>query len=56
MRDIGMLESALNRPFLKEACGAPDLCELAAANRYGIVKNHPFIDGNKRYWAAVKLQ
>ncbi len=47
VRDFGMLESALNRPLQKEAYGDPDLCELAAAYLYGIVKNHPFIDGNK---------
>lgn len=48
VRDIGMLESALARPQQKNAYGDPDLCELAAAYLFGIVKNHPFIDGNKR--------
>lgn len=43
-----MLESALARPLQKEAYGAPDLAELAAAYLFGIVKNHPFVDGNKR--------
>ena len=56
VRDVGMLESALNRPLQKEAYGDPDLCELAAAYLYGIVKNHPFIDGNKRTgFAAADL-
>lgn len=47
-RDTGMLESALARPQQKNAYGDPDLCELGAAYLFGIVKNHPFIDGNKR--------
>lgn len=48
IRDIGMLESALARPLQKEAYGEPDIFDLAAAYLYGIVKNHPFVDGNKR--------
>ncbi|MGN6548615.1 MAG: type II toxin-antitoxin system death-on-curing family toxin [Pararhizobium sp.] len=48
VRDLGMLESALARPQQKNAYGNPDLCELGAAYLFGIVKNHPFIDGNKR--------
>ncbi|MEQ1950766.1 type II toxin-antitoxin system death-on-curing family toxin [Mesorhizobium sp. CN2-181] len=48
VRDEGMLDSALNRPLLKQAYGDPDLCELAAAYLFGIAKNHPFVDGNKR--------
>ena len=48
VRDEGMLESALNRPLQKAAYGDPDLCELAAAYLFGIAKNHPFVDGNKR--------
>lgn len=48
VRDEGMLDSALNRPLQKHAYGDPDLCELAAAYLFGIAKNHPFIDGNKR--------
>lgn len=48
IRDEGMLESALARPLQKQAYGEPDLCELAAAYLFGIVKNHPFVDGNKR--------
>ncbi|QPC87165.1 type II toxin-antitoxin system death-on-curing family toxin [Mesorhizobium sp. NBSH29] len=48
VRDMGMLESALARPLQKEAYGAPDLAELAAAYLFGIAKNHPFVDGNKR--------
>ncbi|MBX3597019.1 MAG: type II toxin-antitoxin system death-on-curing family toxin [Rhizobiaceae bacterium] len=48
VRDVGMLESALNRPLQKATYGEPDLCELAAAYIYGIARNHPFVDGNKR--------
>lgn len=56
IRDDGMLESALARPLQKEADGEPDLCDLAAAYLFGIVKNHPFVDGNKRTgFAAADL-
>lgn len=48
VRDEGMLHSALARPLQKAACGQPDLSELAAARLFGLVKNHPFVDGNKR--------
>ena len=48
VRDIGMLESALGRPQNKFAYGETDLASLAAAYAFGIAKNHPFIDGNKR--------
>ena len=48
IRDEGLLESALARPRMRFAYGAPGLYELAAAYAFGIVKNHPFVDGNKR--------
>ena len=50
IRDQGMLESALNRPRqLYDYGGASvDLCQLAAAYAFGLAKNHPYIDGNKR--------
>lgn len=49
IRDEGLLESALARPHNRLAYdGAADLATLAAAYAFGIVKNHPFIDGNKR--------
>jgi death-on-curing protein len=49
VRDIGLLESALARPRQLEAYGeAADLARLAAAYTFGIVRNHPFVDGNKR--------
>jgi death-on-curing protein len=50
VRDEDMLLSALGRPLDKWHYGnpKPDLCALAAAYAFGIAKNHPFIDGNKR--------
>lgn len=48
IRDKGLLESALFRPKNKYNYGNPTIFELAAAYGYGIAKNHPFIDGNKR--------
>jgi death-on-curing protein len=48
LRDFGLLESALARPVNKFAYGESDLAALAAAYGFGIARNHPFIDGNKR--------
>ena len=48
IRDMGMLESALGRPQNKFAYGETDLAALAAAYGFGVARNHPFIDGNKR--------
>ncbi|MEM7557046.1 MAG: type II toxin-antitoxin system death-on-curing family toxin [Cyanobacteria bacterium P01_A01_bin.84] len=48
IRDRGLLESALFRPKNQLAYGNPTIFDLAAAYGYGIAKNHPFIDGNKR--------
>jgi death-on-curing protein len=48
IRDAGMIESALDRPRNKWAYEAAELPELAAAYGYGIARNHPFVDGNKR--------
>jgi len=50
LRDEGLLSSALARPQNLLAYGEPppDLASLAAAYAYGIVRNHPFVDGNKR--------
>ena len=47
-RDEGLLSSALARPENLLAYGQPDLAELAAAYGFGIARNRPFIDGNKR--------
>ena len=50
LRDRGLLESALARPRQLFAYGnpGPDIAELAAAYGFGIARNHPFVDGNKR--------
>jgi death on curing protein len=48
IRDQGMLESALGRPINKFTYGEIDLAALAAAYGFGIARNHPFVDGNKR--------
>ena len=48
IRDRGLLESALARPQQIHAYDDPDLATLAAAYATGIIRNHPFIDGNKR--------
>ena len=49
VRDDGLLESALARPKnLLAYSDTPDLVSLAASYAIGLVKNHPFIDGNKR--------
>lgn len=50
IRDEGLLESALNnnKPRHQSAYGNPTVFELAASYAFGIVKNHPFLDGNKR--------
>ncbi len=48
VRDEGLLESALARPLQHFAYGSPDIVDMAAAYTTGIVRNHPFIDGNKR--------
>jgi len=48
IRDKGLLESALGKPQNLFAYGKPTLFDLAASHAFGIVRNHPFIDGNKR--------
>ncbi|MBX9897422.1 MAG: type II toxin-antitoxin system death-on-curing family toxin [Qipengyuania sp.] len=53
VRDHGLFESAMARPQQRAAYAAPDLAELAAAYAYGIARNHPFVDGNKRTAAVV---
>ncbi|KAB2770578.1 type II toxin-antitoxin system death-on-curing family toxin [Brucella anthropi] len=53
IRDSGLLDSALARPLQKEAYGDPDIFDLAAAYLFGVLKNHPFVDGNKRTGLAA---
>lgn len=48
LRDEGLLESALAKPRHQFAYGESDLCRLAASYVFGLAKNHPFVDGNKR--------
>ncbi len=50
IRDRGLLESALARPQNRLAYGESetDAADLAAAYAFGIARNHPFVDGNKR--------
>ena len=48
LRDVNALESALSRAEQLAHYGAPDGAELAAAYGFGIARNHPFSDGNKR--------
>ena len=56
VRDAGMLESALARPINRWTYGEDDLCTLAAAYAFGVVRNHPFVDGNKRTgWVLARL-
>lgn len=56
IRDENALESALARPINLSLYGQPDAAELAATLAFGIAKNHPFVDGNKRSaWVAARL-
>lgn len=48
IRDQGLLESALARPKNRWHYGETDLAALAASYAFGLARNHPFIDGNKR--------
>lgn len=56
LRDVGALASALARPVNRWAYGDDDRCALAAAYAFGIARNHPFTDGNKRTaWVVARL-
>jgi len=55
LRDAGLLESALARPAQLFAYGKPSMCELAAAYAFGLIRNHPFLDGNKRIGFATAV-
>ena len=48
VRDEGLLCSALARARSLSSYGDPTIFEPAAAYAYGIIRNHPFVDGNKR--------
>jgi len=55
VRDGGLLDSTLARPESLLAYGKPSVFELAASYAFGLVKNHPFIDGNKRTGFATAV-
>jgi death on curing protein len=48
LKDENSIEAALARPLQKANYGEPDVYELAAAYLFGVARNHPFSDGNKR--------
>jgi death on curing protein len=55
VRDAGALESALARPLNRWTYGEVDPCALAAAYAFGLARNHPFTDGNKRTaWVVAR--
>lgn len=54
-RDEGLLDSALSKPENLFAYGTPSVFELAASYGFGLVRNHPFIDGNKRIGFIVAV-
>lgn len=53
VRDMGLFESAMAQPMNLAGYGEPDAASLAAAYAYGLARNHPFVDGNKRTAAVV---
>jgi death-on-curing protein len=56
IKDLGLLESALARPVNKHGYGETDPCALAAAYAFGVARNRPFNDGNKRSaWVMARL-
>jgi len=56
VRDANLLASALARPEQLAHYGTPDVADLAASYGFGISRNHPFVDGNKRTaFVAVEL-
>lgn len=55
IRDIGLFESAMARPQQLEFYDKPDAAALAAAYAFGLARNHPFVDGNKRTANVVSL-
>ena len=55
IRDEGLLDSALARPLNRFAYEKPTMFELAANYAFGLVRNHPFLDGNKRIGFATAV-
>jgi death on curing protein len=56
VRDAGLLDSALARPVNRWTYGDDDPANMAAAYAFGLARNHPFVDGNKRTaWVLARL-
>ena len=56
LRDAGLFSSALSRPRNQWGYGTDDICALSAAYAFGMARNHPFVDGNKRTaWVLARL-
>lgn len=56
VRSLALLESALARPQQLASYGEPDAFDVAAAYAFGVARNHPFVDGNKRTaWVLARL-
>lgn len=55
IRDEGLLASALSRPQNLHAYGNPSVSDLPASYAFGLVRNHPFVDGNKRIGFAAAV-
>jgi death-on-curing protein len=55
VRDEGLLDSAINRPRHRFLYDKPNLFELAAGYAFGLIRNHPFLDGNKRVGFATAV-
>ncbi len=56
VKDDGLLQSSMARPLNKHGYGENDLCALAAAYAFGVARNHPFADGNKRTaWVLARV-
>ena len=55
LRDPGLLESALARPKHLHTYRDPSIIDMAASYAFGLVKNHPFIDGNKRIGFTIAI-
>lgn len=53
VRDVTLLESALAKPQNLASYGKPDAAALAASYAFGIARNHPFFDGNKRIATVI---
>lgn len=55
VRDPDLFASAMARPENLAAYGSPDAADLAASYAFGIARNHPFVDGNKRAALVVSV-